>query len=141
MSHQIGSRTPRRDTYVGFCLYHEDQDQDQSRGQTTETRSLTIGPRVPVQDPFYTTVVPVNYISLRVFTGSTSSSTGRIRARFGGSFQSRNRRHRRRRHFLPSSTILIVESSSSMPSTPDAPDCGSRSREMYNVAMVFERVF
>ena len=24
-----------------------------------------------------------------------------------------------------------------MPSTPDAPDCGSRSREMYNVAMVF----
>ena len=46
------------------------------------------------------TAVPVNYISLRVFTGSTSISTGRIRARFGGSFHSRNRRHRRRRHFL-----------------------------------------
>ena len=43
--------------------------------------------------------------------------------------------------FSSSSTILIVESSSSMPSTPDAPDCGSRSREMYNVAMVFERFF
>ena len=28
MSHQIGSRTPRRDTYVGFCLYQEDQDQE-----------------------------------------------------------------------------------------------------------------
>ena len=28
-----------------------------------------------------------------------------------------------------------------MPSTPDAPDCGSRSREMYNVAMVFDRFF
>ena len=28
-----------------------------------------------------------------------------------------------------------------MPSTPDAPDCGSRSREMYNVAMVFESFF
>ena len=28
-----------------------------------------------------------------------------------------------------------------MPSTPDAPDCGSRSREMYNVAMVFEFFF
>ena len=27
MSHQIGSRTPRRDTYVGFCLYHEDQEE------------------------------------------------------------------------------------------------------------------
>ena len=24
MSHQIGSRTPRRDTYVGFCMYKED---------------------------------------------------------------------------------------------------------------------
>ena len=34
MSHQIGSRTPRRDTYVGFCLYHEDQeDQDQEEDQ------------------------------------------------------------------------------------------------------------
>ena len=46
--------------------------------------------------------------------------------------------------FSSSSTILIVESSSSMPSTPDAPDapdCGSRSREMYNVAMVFESFF
>ena len=55
----------------------------------------------PVQAPLYTTAVPVNYItSLRVFTDSTSSSTGRIRARFGGSFHSRNRRHRWRRHFL-----------------------------------------
>ena len=26
MSHQIGSRTPRRDTYVGFCLYREEED-------------------------------------------------------------------------------------------------------------------
>ena len=37
--------------------------------------------------------------------------------------------------FSSSSTILIVESSSSTPSTsrpPDAPDCGSRSREMYS---------
>ena len=36
--------------------------------------------------------------------------------------------------FSSSSTILIVESSSSTPSTsrpPDAPDCVSRSREMY----------
>ena len=36
---------------------------------------------------------------------------------------------------------MIVESSSSMPSTPDAPDCGSRSREMYNVAMVLTGFF
>ena len=46
--------------------------------------------------------------------------------------------------FSSSSTILIVESSSSTPSTsrpPDAPDCGSRSREMYNVAMVLDRFF
>ena len=28
-----------------------------------------------------------------------------------------------------------------MPSTPDAPDCGSRSREMYNVAMVLTGFF
>ena len=26
MSHQIGSRTPRRDTYVGFCLYEEEEE-------------------------------------------------------------------------------------------------------------------
>ena len=26
MSHQIGSRTPRRDTYVGFCLYDEEEE-------------------------------------------------------------------------------------------------------------------
>ena len=42
--------------------------------------------------------------------------------------------------FSSSSTILIVESSSSTPSTsrpPDAPDCGSRSREMYGSRQVF----
>ena len=26
MLHQIGSRTPRRDTYVGFCLYEEEEE-------------------------------------------------------------------------------------------------------------------
>ena len=65
-----------------------------------------------------------------MFTGSTNSSTGRIRARFGGSFQSKSKATTAT-PFSSSSTILIVESSSSMPSTPDAPDCGSRSREMY----------
>ena len=29
MSHQIGSRTPRRDTYVGFCLYDEEEEDNQ----------------------------------------------------------------------------------------------------------------
>ena len=35
MSHQIGSRTPRRDTYVGFCLYHEDQEDQEDQEDTT----------------------------------------------------------------------------------------------------------
>ena len=90
---------------------------------------------------YYTTAVPVNYISLRVFTGSISSSTGRIRARFGGKFPLSKSKALTVTPFSSSSTVLIVESSSNMPSTPDAPDCGSRSREMYNVAMVFDSVF
>ena len=28
MPHQIGSRTPWRDTYVGVCQYNEDEDED-----------------------------------------------------------------------------------------------------------------
>ena len=31
MSHQIGSRTPRRDTYVGFCLYEEDEEEKHNK--------------------------------------------------------------------------------------------------------------
>ena len=31
MSHQIGSRTPWRDTYVGFCQYNEDQEEDEDQ--------------------------------------------------------------------------------------------------------------
>ena len=87
-------RTPSRCHWPG----------ETSPGQTTETR------RVPSTGPFYTTAVPVNYIT----------------------------------PFSSSSTILIVESSSSTPSTsrpPDAPDCGSRSRKMYTVAMGFDRFF
>ena len=74
------------------------------RVKRVESRSNHRNPgrRVPSTGPvLHYSCVPVNYItSLRVFTDSTSSSTGRIRARFGGSFHSRNRRHRWRRHFL-----------------------------------------
>ena len=28
MSHQLGSRTPWRDTYVGFCQYNEDEEEE-----------------------------------------------------------------------------------------------------------------
>ena len=89
----LGSATGRVDRTLSRCHWP---------GETSRVQVKPPKPvGYPVQAPFYTTAVPVNYItSLRVFTDSTSSSTGRIRARFGGSFHSRNRRHRWRRHFL-----------------------------------------
>ena len=38
MSHQIGSRTPRRDTYVGFCLYEEEEDRHEVANRPSHKR-------------------------------------------------------------------------------------------------------
>ena len=38
MSHQIGSRTPRRDTYVGFCLYEEEEEEEEEEGEEEEKK-------------------------------------------------------------------------------------------------------
>ena len=94
----VGDRSRRSHTEsLPLALYSQYWPGETSRVQVKPPKPVGY----PVQAPFYTTAVPVNYItSLRVFTDSTSSSTGRIRARFGGSFHSRNRRHRWRRHFL-----------------------------------------
>ena len=43
MSHQIGSRIPRRDTYVGFCLYHEDQEEEEDQGVMPHGQGVGLG--------------------------------------------------------------------------------------------------
>ena len=40
MSHQIGSRTPRRDTYVGLCLYEEEEEEEEGEEGRTLVESV-----------------------------------------------------------------------------------------------------
>ena len=37
MSHHTGSRTPRRDTYVGFCRYNEEEEEEEEEGLYQDT--------------------------------------------------------------------------------------------------------